>query len=116
MRIAPALEGLVDRLRVAGFVADVDPSRLDVNPCAVWVQPRELRDMRQTLHVWLYLIVGGGETDRVLELLDDALEGVLELLGPLPDDDDVIDLAAPIVLPTGPNPLPAYRVAVDLDL
>lgn len=116
MQIKPALDELVTRLRAAGFVADVDPGMLDVNPCAVWVQPREVREFRQTLRVWCYLIVSNVETARALELLDDALEGLLELVGTLPDDDDVFDLAAAIVLPSGPTPLPAYRVAVDLDL
>lgn len=115
-RLAPVLEQFVARLREAGFVAATDPSLLDVNPAAVWVQPRELLDNRQTLRVWCYLIVANTEPDRVRELLDDALDGLLELVEPLPADDDVIDLAAGVVLPAGPTPLPAYRVAVDLDL
>ena len=116
MRIAPALQTVVDELRAAGYRADVDATLLDLNPAAVWVTPRELLDMRQTLRVWLYLIIGNTETARALELLDDALEGVLELLGALPDDDEVIDLAAAVILPGHPAPLPAYRVQIDLDL
>jgi len=113
---APVLAEFVDRLRVAGFTADVDASLLDVNPAAVWVQPREVLENRQTLRVWCYLIVGNTETFRTLQLLDDAVEGLIELIGPLPDDDDVFDLAAAVLLPSSPTPFPAYRVRVDLDL
>lgn len=66
---------------------------------------------------WLYLIIANLETPRAMELLDDSLEGVLELGLSLSDTDEAIDLAAAVILPNDPTtPLPAYRLAVDLDL
>lgn len=117
---AAACAELVARLRAAGFLADVDPERLNPDPAAIWVQPREVRDWTlaggATLVAWLYLVVGNTDTPHAMTLLDDALEGVLELVAPA-DSDNTIDLTAAVVLPANPSaPLPAYRVAVDLDL
>lgn len=117
--VGAALDEFVGQLRDAGFSADVDPERLNLAPGAVWVQPREVRDRLKdsaTLVVWLYLIVQGQETGHAITLLDDALEGVLELVD-LADSDDVVDLSAAVLLPANPStPMPAYRLAVDLDL
>ena len=116
--VGAALDELVGRLRAAGFRADVDPELLNLDPAAVWVQPREVRDRLKdsaTLVVWLYLIVSGQETAHALTLLDDGLEGLLELVD-LADSDDVIDLTAAVLLPGLTTPLPAYRLAADLDL
>jgi hypothetical protein len=120
MQIKPALDQLVARLRQAGFAADVDPERLSADTACVWVQPRTLAGWRldggAELTAWLYLVVPNVETSHALALLDDALTGVLDLDLPLSSDDS-IDLAAAIVLPANPGtPLPAYRLAVDLDL
>lgn len=117
--IGAALDEAVQRIRDAGMRADVDPELLNLDPSAVWVQPRELRrEAREvrTLVVWLYLIVKGDETKHVITLLDDGLEALLELFD-LAETDDVIDLSAAVLLPSNPaTPLPAYRLAVDLDL
>lgn len=120
MKIGPALDELVERLRAAGFSADLDPEALNVSPAAVWVQPREVRDYRldgsATLVAWVYLIVQAQDTPQALELLDDNLEGLLELVD-LAESDPVLDLHAALVLPSNPaTPLPAYRAAVDLDV
>lgn len=119
-RTGEACAELVEVLQQAGFRASVDPDQLLVDPVGVWVQPRAIRDYTltggATLVTWLYLVCANTETPRAQELLDDALAGVLTLVDPA-DTDDVIDLAAAVVLPTNPTtPLPAYRVAVDLDL
>jgi hypothetical protein len=118
--ISAACAELVDQLGAAGFRASVDAEQLIVDPAGVWVSPREVRDYTlaggATLTVWLYLIVSNVDTEHALRLLDDLLEGVLELVTPA-DTDSTVDLTSAIVLPTNPtNPLPAFRVAVDLEL
>lgn len=118
--ISAACAELVTQLEQGGFRASVDPEQLATDPGCVWVQPRTVRDFTlgggATLVAWLYLIVANVEAGQALTLLDDALEGVLELVS-LSDTDDSIDLASAVILPQSPNqPLPAYRLAVDLDL
>lgn len=111
---------LVAALTGAGFRASVDPEQLATDPGCIWVQPREVRDYTlaggATLVVWLYLIVANVETEQAMTLLDDTLAGVLELVD-LAESDPVIDLSSAILLPSNPTtPLPAYRLAVDLEL
>jgi len=118
--VSQACGELVDALRAAGFRASVDPDELVTDPGCVWVQPREIRDYTLagggTLLVWLYLIVANVETTQAMLLLDDTLAGVLPLVT-VADSDDVIDLSSAVILPSNPtNPLPAYRLSVDLDL
>jgi hypothetical protein len=114
-----ALAGLVEQLRAAGFTAALDPAELNTDPAGVWVQPRTLQRLTRdtgVLVAWLYVIAGTTDTAAAVTRLDDALEGLLELVQ-LADTDDVIDLAAAVALPTAPSTvLPAYRLAVDLDL
>jgi hypothetical protein len=118
--VSAACAELVDALGADGFRADTDPDGLATDPVCVWVQPREIRDYTLagggTLVAWLYLICADVETPQAMSLLDDALAGVLELVT-VADSDDVIDLSSAVLLPSNPtNPLPAYRLAVDLDL
>jgi len=101
-----------------GLPAGIDPQELSP-PCA-WITPREIRDptlgAAATLVVWVYLITGNVDPADAMGRLDDQLDGLLEVVDPA-DSDDVIDLAASVILPANPTtPLPAYRVAVDLDL
>lgn len=118
--VAAAVAELVDRLGAAGMRASADPEGLAPDPVCVWVTPRSIRDYTlgggATLVAWCYLIAGNYDTPQAMTLLDDLLDGVLELVD-VADSDDVIDLASAVALPTNPStPLPAYRVAVDLDL
>lgn len=119
--VRAALTELVEQLTAAGHVAATDPERLHAAPGCIWVQPRTIDrptlDGGATLVAWLYLIVANTETDQAMTLLDDALEGVLELGLPLSESDPTINLTAAVALPSAPStPLPAYRLAVDLDL
>lgn len=121
--VKAACDDLVAQLRGAGFRATLDPEELVTDPGCVWVQPREIRDYTlaggATLVVWLYLICANVDTPHAMTLLDDALAGVLELdgLAPSASEDQPIDLTAAVVTPGNPStPLPAYRLAVDLDL
>lgn len=119
LALGPAVAGLLTALRGAGLRADVDPEQLTADPACVWVQPRSVDDLTLagggTLTCWLYVIVATGDTLHALTLLDDTLAAVLELVR-LADDDTQLDLASAVVLPSSPNPLPAFRVAVALDL
>lgn len=115
--IGAALDGLAVQLRAAGFGSvDADPEVLSPSPVAIWLQPRTLTGFTLggggTVTVWVYLIAAG-ETAQALTLLDDALAAVLPLVTPARDEP--VDLAAAVALPDTP-PLPAYRVAVAIDL
>lgn len=123
--VKTACDALVADLKTAGFTgSSVDPERVDP-PAAVWVQPRSITGATLggggVLTVWLYMLAGNHETDHVMTLLDDGLEGLLELLDargwPFTEGDEAIDLTAAVILPANPTTaLPAYRVAIDLDL
>jgi hypothetical protein len=120
--VGAALAALVARLKAAGFGSvSVDPSELNPSPVAIWLQPRTVTDLTLagggTLTAWCYLIGPNLDTRQVMTLLDDALSGVLELDDvSLSSDDDAVDLAAAVLLPNNTAPLPAYRLALDLDL
>jgi hypothetical protein len=118
--IRPALDQLVDQLTAAGFRAHLDPAQLTIETVGVWVQPRTRTTMTLAgggeLTCWLYLIARNTDTLQVIDWLDDALAGVLELVA-LSDTADAVDLAAAVALPSAPsNILPAYRLTIDLDL
>lgn len=111
---------LVTVLKQAGFTgSSVDPAEVNP-PAAVYVQPRALDALTLggggRLLVWLYLIVPDVDPAHAMTLLDDGLAGLLDLDLDLADDDAPIDLNAAIVLPHTTTPLPAYRVAVHLEL
>jgi hypothetical protein len=128
LAVRPALDDLLAALRAAGFPGSHYDPELVNPPAAVWVQPRALRDLTltggATLVVWLYLLTEQADDDGVagdLAKLDDALTGVLELLDALElslsdDDGDAVDIAAAVLLPGRAMPLPAYRLAVELEL
>jgi len=123
--VGAACAELLALLKGAGFTGSaIDPAELDPVGGAVWIQPQDIHDLlldgSASLTAWLYLIVPNTDYVQAMTLLDDALEGLLELL----DDADIafadteppIDLKAAILLPDTSVPMPAYRLAVDLDL
>jgi hypothetical protein len=117
--VKAACAELVDRLNVAGFRATVDPEQLTL-PGGVWVQPRSIDGHTlaggASLLIWLYLLAPNTDTEHAMDLLDDGLAGLLDLGLDL-DRTDPIDLTAAVLTPANPTaPLPAYRVAVHLDL
>jgi hypothetical protein len=118
--IRGTLQALADRLKAPdiGVEAGIDPEALNA-PC-VWITPRQIHDYTLdgggTLIAWCYLIAPNTDTPNAMSLLDDTLAGLLAV-APVAESDSIIDLAAAVVLPANPTtPLPAYRVAVDLDL
>lgn len=119
--IAAACAELVGRLKAAGFASvDVDSSLIGPDPVCVWVNPRQVSEWTlpggSSLLVWVYLIAGNVETPDALALLDTWLSRLLEVCDPA-DSDPVVDLSAPVILPGNPHTaLPAFRVAVDLEL
>jgi hypothetical protein len=122
--VGAACAELLALLKAGGFTGSaIDPAELNP-PGAVWIQPQDIHDLDLAggadLTVWLYLIAPNTDYVHSMTLLDDGLEGLLELLGesgiPLADADPPIDLKAAILLPDTASPLPAYRLAVDLEL
>lgn len=121
MGIRSALTGLVGELKAAGFAATTEAELIDPNPLAVWVQPRSIGSVTLggsgTLTVNVFLIVGNLDEVDVLRTFDDALPALLDLDAvALADEDPPIDLNAAVSLPHTTVPLPAIRVAVDLDI
>lgn len=119
--VLDALEGLAATLKGEGFGSvSVDPADLDPANVAIWLQPRSIADLRLggggTLTAWCYLIGPNLETRQVMALLDDALSTVLALDVVSLSADEAVDLAAAVLLPHTTTPLPAYRLAIDLDL
>jgi hypothetical protein len=117
--VGDACAELVEQLKAAGFPgSSIDPAEVNP-PAAVYVQPRAIDALTLggggRLLVWLYLIVPDVEAAQALSMLDDGLAGLLDLDLDLAEDTP-IDLNAAIVLPHTTTPLPAYRVAVHLDL
>lgn len=120
----PALDQLVAQLKAAGLTGShYDPDLVDP-PAAAWVQARAIRDVTLdgggTLVVWIYLLAAPGEQEGTAEVfgkLDDAL-AVLDELGLALDDSDgdAVDLTAAVLLPERQTPMPAFRLAVELDL
>lgn len=125
MNVRAALDALVADLKGIGLTGShYDPDLVDP-PAAAWVERRTIRDLTLggggTLTVWVYLIAVIDEDDGdavVVGKLDDALAGVLDMPGLTlsDDDDDVIDLNAAVLLPGRGAPLPAYRLALDIEL
>jgi hypothetical protein len=118
---APRCAALVEQLTGGGVPRRRStPSELNTDPAGVWVQPRDLATTTPSPGAarWWLAVPDRGTTEdsAAMALLDDALEGLLELVE-LADTDDVIDLSRGGALPSNPTtPLPAYRLAVDLDL
>jgi hypothetical protein len=123
--VKQACESLVADLKSAGYAgSSIDPEQLNP-PGAVWVQPRTIHDLTLggggTLTVWCYLLAGNYETGDAMALLDDGLEGLLELIDDsddlsFADTDEPIDLGAAVLLPGYQTPMPAYRLALDFEL
>jgi hypothetical protein len=111
---------LVAQLKAAGFTgSSIDPTEVNP-PAAVLVQPRTITGLTlgggATLTVWCYLLAPNVDADHAMRLLDDGLEGLLALDLALSDDETAVDLNAALILPGAQTPLPAYRLAVDLEL
>lgn len=120
LQLVPALDRLKAALTAAGFRPTIDPAELDPQSGGVLLEPRELRDLTLagggTVVVWVYLVVPNVEPARALELLDDALEGIAPVADFSAHEDPPVDLAAAVRIPSTQTVLPAYRVAIDLDL
>lgn len=123
MDILGTLQRAVDDLKRAGLTGShFDPELVDP-PSAAWIDKRTVRDLTLdgggTLTAWIYLLALPGEDDdaaAIIGKLDDTLAGVLEYFTLTDGDDEPIDLSASVLLPGRAVPLPAYRLAVDLEL
>lgn len=101
---------LRDSLAGAGCPASLDPGSL--NPPGAWVRVRTITP--ETLTAWVvrfdvYLIVGDASTLQAMDGLGELLDAALTVVEP----DEPIKYAASVVLPHGPQPLPAVHLTVD---
>jgi hypothetical protein len=112
VQIDAAAAAVVDRLKAAGLVATLDPR--DLNPPGVWVQIETVRRDRFDADTW------SGEWVLLAIAPDVGTAGALRILGELvakiytafPTAADA--LAQSVTLPSGGDPLPAFRVPLAL--
>lgn len=113
-RINATLAQAVADFQEVGLAAAVDPAQVAVP--GAWLSPREvLHGQDETLdgalqlvvHVYLIGPAGAGTVD-TLAHLGDLLDQALEVVDP----DASTSTAEGVVLPSGPDPLPAYRLTV----
>lgn len=112
-RILPALEHLADLLTEAGVRATVDRAELAIP--GAWVTPGTARTVTLSgagrVRASVLLVAPGSTGDReALKTLTGLLGLALEVLDP----DEDVDTS--VVFPHQNNMLPAFRLAVDLDL
>lgn len=111
--VAAELDRVVTLLRGNAIRASVDPR--DLNPPCVWVAARTLaHDLLGgggTLRAELYLIAPDTGAGRALRTLTTLLGQVLALVDPDADT----SLGEAVTLPGGGQPLPAFRVTVDIE-
>jgi hypothetical protein len=116
--VKAACDELAAQLAAAGFLPTLDPTELQT-PGGVLIEPQTVGGFTlggtATLTVWLYLVAANTDPAHAYTLLDDGLAGLLELDLSLSADDTVSLTNALQISSTGAT-LPAYRVAVDLDL
>jgi hypothetical protein len=116
--IAAALGDLCAQLAVAGVPAAVDPD--DVQVPGAWVTARELArptlagNWEATVHIWL--VTSDATDSQALQVLEQLLDGVLEVVAVDTAGGDTIQLASTLVLPHSPGtPLPAFQITTTLD-
>lgn len=111
--IAAQLDTLTAALKAVDLRAAVDPR--DLNPPCVWVAPRsmshELLSGGGTMRADLYLIAPDSGAAQALRTLSGLLDLVLAVVAPDADT----SLSESVTLPGGGQPLPAFRVTVDLE-
>lgn len=113
--IGPAIVQLADELAAAGVRAAVDPRNL--NPPCAWVKADKFDpdtfcsalSGQLTVDVWLLAANNGvvSSHTKLSELLEKALT-VVDPTGPVEIDT--------VTLPSGGDPLPAYRIPTILDI
>jgi hypothetical protein len=86
-----------------------------------WVQARQVDQLRPAgggnLQAYVWLIAPDTGTGPALDTLADLLDVALAVLEPSTwADGEVIDTGQAVVLPHTATPLPAFRLAVDIDI
>jgi hypothetical protein len=117
--IFAALTELCGQLTAAGVPAALDAE--DVQVPGAWVTARELGrptlggSWEATVHVWL--VTADATDSQALRVLEQLLDGALEVLAVDTTGGDTIQLAATLVLPHTPGtPLPAFQITTTLDI
>jgi hypothetical protein len=92
----------------------------DVQVPGAWVTARELGrptlagSWEVTVHVWL--VTSEATDSEALQVLEQLLDGALEVIAVDTTNGDTIQLAATLVLPHTGTPLPAFQITTTLDL
>jgi hypothetical protein len=111
-RLVQALEELAQRLTDAGVRATVDRARLSVP--GAWIMPMTAREERLDrggmVRVSVLLVAPQSSDLEALKTLCGLLDLALEVIDP----DEDVDTS--VVLPVNDNPLPAFRLVVDLNV
>lgn len=112
MNILEALDAVRAELQSVGIRAEADPR--DVNPPAAWIKLSDIQhgnymDGGGTIRTHVYLIVPDNgyveSTTQLTDMLNDALRVF---------DPDDATIPESVQLPGGGNPLPAYRMTIDV--
>lgn len=101
---------LRDELAGAGCPASLDPATL--NPPGAWVRVRTITAETLTAYAVrfdVFLIVPDGPALQNVDGLGTLLDAALTVMEP----DEPINFATSVVLPHGPQPLPAVHLIVD---
>ena len=112
MRLDLAGAEIVAKLAAAGVPAALDPRDLD--PPAVWVAVDTADTRRFGAGQWkstwrLTVVAGDTGTGQALRTLGDLSDRLAACFGTLGEGQ-----AVPIILPGGPDPMPALQYTVDL--
>ncbi|WP_330182821.1 hypothetical protein OHB26_03660 [Nocardia sp. NBC_01503] len=111
--VAALLDIVVSQLRAAGIRASVDPR--DLNPPCAWVAARtvahDLLGGGGTVTADIYLIAPNIGVPQALKTLTGLLDQALTVIAPDADT----SLSERVPLPSGGDPLPAFRITVDLE-
>jgi hypothetical protein len=116
--IRSALQSVADALTDAGVPASIEPGQVAVP--GAWVQARQVDQLRLdgggNLQASVWLIAPDTGTGPALDTLADLLDVALAVLAVDVGDGEVIDTGQGVVLPHTATPLPAFRLAVDIDI
>jgi len=117
-RIVPALEELADLLTTAGVPAATDRARLQLP--GAWVTSSSIGEVTlagsATLRASVFLVAPAAGDWEPVRVLSGLLAKALTVIDP--DEDPATDalIDTSVILNVRSNPLPAFRLAVDLPL
>lgn len=119
--VTEALDKVIDALKSIGIDATIDPPK--INPPAAWVSARRLNRPRLAgipdVTVDVFLIARDAGIPTAVHVLEGMLADVLDLVNDRHDleiDWNETNLGNSVTLPQGGGPLPAYSLAITVEI